>query len=193
MKAWMRVFLLITYSGLLTAPLALGQQTNASKPEGIEKQDQALLIEMARSALAGVAAGQLAARKASSEAVRLFGQRMAEIHGRVLDEGSKLSRSKGIEPPSAPSEKHQAALEKLQSLNGLEFDRAYIGQMISGHREALKSLKQASTKAVDSELRALANQATLNAQEFLEKALEQERAIKASGSVPNAVKLTSPR
>src|SRR5437868_13274751 len=115
----------------LTLPLSLSaQDAKQDKAKAnLSRQDARHLRDMGEADMAEVETGKLAAQKASSPEVKKFAQQMVDEHGKGLSEGEALARSKGMQPPSAPSKKHQSALKKLESMSGEEFDQAYMQQM----------------------------------------------------------------
>ena len=151
------------------------KSASAAKAQGsgtLGKQDAQRLADLARSDLAEVAAGKLASSKAASADVRQYAQHMVDEHGKMLKEGGELAKSRGIEPPSAPAAKHQAALKKLEGLSGAAFDRAYMQQMVADHQEALRLVKGVASKADDAGLKALAAKAVPKVEEHLAKATQ---------------------
>lgn len=75
-------------------------------------------------------ASQLAAERGSSDAVRVF----AELE---TAEQMAVMRACGAEGVQVPlREDHQAILDQLGTLEGAEFDAAYLDAQIAGHEEA---------------------------------------------------------
>jgi putative membrane protein len=152
---------------------------SASKDSGdgtLSKQDARFLRQMGSSDLVEVETGKLAAGKASSPEVKKFAQHMVDEHGKGVNEGKALAKSKGVELPSQPDKRHQAAMKKLEGQNGATFDKAYINQMIKDHQDTLKLVQAASKKAGDSEIKAAAEKKA----PVVEKHLEMARGIAAS-------------
>ena len=117
-------------------------------------QDAKFMENMAQAHLAEIEAGKLALTKAQSGTVRQFGQLMIEEHSAMLNEAGRLATAKGMPVPTSPDVKHQAAIKKLELASGPNFDRSYMQEMVKDHAETLELLKQASTQAVDPQLRA---------------------------------------
>ena len=137
---------------------------------GLSTGDAKKLEAIARADMAEIAAGKLGASKAQSAEVKKFAQHMVDEHSKMLDEGGKLARSKGVTPPSGPDKKHEAALKKLEGLSGEQFDRAFMTQMVDDHREALKLVKDTASKADDADLKAMAQKAAPKVEEHLKMA-----------------------
>ena len=138
----------LSFAALLAAPLA-----NAAD---LAREDADFLRKMGEADLAEVATGKLATQKASSEEVKKFAQHMIDEHSKGMKEGESLARAKGKQPPKSPDRKHQAAMKKLDSLSGEEFDKAYMKQMVRDHQDVLKMLRSAAKSAKDAEIKAAA-------------------------------------
>ena len=112
--------------------------------------------EAAQGGMAEVQLGKLAAERAGSAAVKLFGQRMVEDHTKANLELNQLAARKNIALPQALSSKHQATLDKLSKLAGADFDKAYVEAMVEDHEEDVEAFQAQSEKGADPEVRAFA-------------------------------------
>jgi putative membrane protein len=155
---------------------AIAQQAKGAA--SVSAQDAAMFRAMAEADLTEVEAGKLAAGKASSGEVKKFAQHMVEDHGKGLKEGEALAKSKGIEAPSAPDKKHQAALQKLESAK--DFDRAYMDLMVKDHQEALKLVQNAAKSAKDGDIKAAAAKKVPVVEEHLKMAREISSSLSSS-------------
>jgi putative membrane protein len=173
---------------LATAPLAQEAKKDASdKQQQAKKEmkkDQAAkggpdakhAHQIAQSDLAEVQAGKLGVSKASSPEVKKFAQSMVDDHGKHLGELRSMAKTKGMQLPSAPAKKHQAAMKKLQSASGAEFDKLYMTQMVKDHEEALKLVQDTAKNAKDAELKADAQKTA----PVIQKHLDEAKRIAAS-------------
>lgn len=146
----------------------------------LSKQDRQHLERLAQADMAEIAAGKLAAEKASSPEVKKFGQHMVDEHTKMLEEGRKVAEAKGVKPPSRTDRKHQAALKKLRALSGDEFDRQFMAQMVKDHEDALKLAEKAAEDAKDSEIKAHAGKGAPHIQEHLAEARKLQDSLGAS-------------
>jgi len=85
-----------------------------SKKGKIAGADMKFMREMTQANLAEVQAGKMAASKASSDEVKKYGQHMVDDHSKALSENRSLAKAKGVQAPSQPAKKHQAAMKKLE-------------------------------------------------------------------------------
>jgi putative membrane protein len=106
--------------------------------------------------LAEVQLGKLAVEHAASPDVKQFGQRMVEDHGNANRELMALGEQKGIAVPTALDQKHQAEADRLATLQGAAFDRAYIQQMVKDQEEDGRLFSTQAKEGTDSELRSFA-------------------------------------
>jgi putative membrane protein len=118
--------------------------------------DSNFLTKAAQGGMAEVKLGQLAAEKASNPDVKQFGQQMADDHGKANDELKQLASSKGVTLPSDIGAKQQATYDRLSKLNGAEFDKAYMADMVKDHREDLKEFRRESKSGSDPDVKSWA-------------------------------------
>jgi putative membrane protein len=152
---------------LLSAPSVIAQTGRPSSPSqtaptpqpGVSPMDQAVnagqdptstaaLADKAfvRKALQGgmteVQLGQLALQKSNNDDVKQFAQKMIDDHTKLGDEMKQVGQQMGIRAPDSPSSKDKSAMAKMQALNGDEFDKAYIKDMVKDHQQDAKDFKQ---------------------------------------------------
>ena len=118
--------------------------------------DQAFVIQTAKNGMAEVELGKLASEKASSAKVKAFGQRMVTDHGKAGEELKSLAATKQITLPTMPDPEHKALHDRLAKLSGAEFDRAYVREMVAGHRKGVDSFTMESMSGKDNDVKAWA-------------------------------------
>ncbi|WP_448191981.1 DUF4142 domain-containing protein [Azospirillum sp. sgz301742] len=102
-------------------------------------------IEQAASSdMLEIETGRLAADKASSQAVRSFGQQMVTDHTQTSKQLLMLAGKHGVPPAGAMEPRHQEMANTLRNLSGPAFDRQYIQGQVTAHREAVALFEQAS-------------------------------------------------
>ena len=95
--------------------------------------DEALVMKIAKGGMAEVELGKLAAEKASSDAVKQFGQRMVDDHSKANDELKALAQNKKITLPTEIGPEEKALRDRLVKLSGPAFDQAYMKAMLNDH------------------------------------------------------------
>jgi predicted outer membrane protein len=115
---------------------ASAQQTQGGRPDA-----GAFIAEMAEHGMAEVQLGKLAAERASNADVKEFAQMMVQDHSKANEELKKIAGQLKVTSPTSLNQKHQALAAKLAKLQGAEFDREYMAQMVLGHEEVVNKLR----------------------------------------------------
>lgn len=124
-------------------------------------------MDAAMGGLMEVELGQLAAQKGMSDAVKQFGQRMVDDHGKANTELMTLATSKGITLPTAIDDKHRQDVTKLSAMSGADFDRAYSKMMLKDHEKDVSEFEKQSMKGTDPDVKAFASKTLPTLQEHL--------------------------
>ncbi|KAK0039248.1 DUF4142 domain-containing protein [Biomphalaria pfeifferi] len=106
--------------------------------------------------MAEVMLGNLALQKTQNEQIRQFAQQMVTDHTNANNELKQLAESKNITLPSSVSNKQQSAYDKLNGMTGMNFDKAFMKQMVKDHEAAVKLFEKQSEKGEDAEAKAFA-------------------------------------
>jgi putative membrane protein len=123
------------------APSTPASPSTAAKPASpapsnatnLSAADKKFLTEAAEAGMAQVQLGQLATQKASSDDVKKFAQRMVDEHGKVNEKLAQIAASSSVVLPSQLSAGDQMIKDKLNSLSGAAFDKAYMDIMLKDH------------------------------------------------------------
>jgi putative membrane protein len=110
-----------------------------------DKLNNAAFIEKA--ALAGlteVKVSRLAVKKGTTPAIRDFAELMVKDHSAANKQLSSAAASIGAPVPSELDDPHTAAVEKLATLSGRDFDSAYVSLMKQDHDAAVALFENAS-------------------------------------------------
>jgi len=59
---------------------------------------------------------------------------MIDDHTRMGDQLKPIAQQIGVKIPDGPSKKDKAIIAKLQALNGDDFDKAYMKDMVKDHK-----------------------------------------------------------
>ena len=136
----------------------------------LSTSDAAFMTTATRGGMAEVQLGQLAQRNGSSAAVKRFGERMVDDHGRSNQEMMALARRKEITPPSSIGAEHQQTYDDLAKLRGGAFDRAYAQAMVKDHQEDLRVYQEEAANGTDPDVKAFAARHVSILQEHLRMA-----------------------
>jgi putative membrane protein len=104
--------------------------------------------------------GALAEQRGSSPEVRDFGAMLVRDHRIVRQQGRDLATKLGVTPTAPKDDQsakdHAAAMTRLRSLEGDEFDRAFLQHEAAFHQAVIDAVQGTLLPAIDNvELRAL--------------------------------------
>jgi putative membrane protein len=187
-------------TGVMVAALALAPalaQAQSSAPARSDKADKRVtdrgedkskltagdrkfVQEALKGGHAEVELGKLASEKAANDAVKTFGKRMAEDHGKASDELKKLAQDKGVSAPTELDGKHKRLHDRLAKLSGAEFDRAYMDEMVKDHRKDVKDFQREAEKAKDADVKAFASKTLPTLKDHLKEAESVHAQVKGS-------------
>src|SRR5919197_3964192 len=138
--------------------LALAQAAGTAQGRGERSKsgdaqmDAMVLSKMHEANQMEIQAGQLAMERGTAEGVRRYGDVLFRDHRMADRTGDDFAKSHRLEitapKPSSPEAMQQmkqqmAAMEKLKSAQGPEFDRMFLTAMTSAHEMAIKMLEGA--------------------------------------------------
>ncbi len=141
-----------------------------TKGTTLAKQDREFIDEVAQGGLYEVRAGQLAVQKAQANDVKQFGQRMVDDHTAVNGRLQKLAQAKGLNLPSTLDKKHQDKIDSLSKKTGVDFDKAYIDEMVDDHKHDVDAFDKASKDAKDASVKEFATTTLPTLREHLQQA-----------------------
>jgi putative membrane protein len=124
--------------------------------------------------------GRMAQMRASSAAVRTYARQMEADHLQMLQDSENAARSLGIVPVMGPETQplvrdHEAAMQRLQTVSGKEFDRAYMAHEIDMHRKVLKTAESMAGEVRNPRLKTLIE----NSKPILEAHLKAAQSLAA--------------
>jgi putative membrane protein len=150
----------------------------------LAKADADFIKEADLGGLMEVELGKLAQDKAANEKVKEFGKRMEQDHSKVNSELKKLASDKGVQLATDLDKKHKSKVDKLAKLSGADFDKKYMQDMISGHKDDIKKFQRESDKAKDSDVKKFAGQSLPTLKEHLQLAESAAQDVKSAGKSP---------
>jgi len=172
--------MVITLAMSLSVGLALAADSKMSSSK-LSSSDSGFIKEAAQGGMMEVELGKAAQDKASNEKVKDFGKRMEQDHSKANDELKKIASDKGVQLSSDLDKKHKSKVDKLTKLSGVEFDRQYMRDMVSDHKEDVKKFQNEADKGKDADLKKFASQTLPTLKEHLQLAESTADAVKSSG------------
>jgi putative membrane protein len=126
--------------------------------------DQEFVTKATESGFMEVELGKLAGQKAANVEVKAFAARMVTDHGKSTAELTALTNA-----PKPPADKITPPAA-LASLTGVEFDRAYMTEMVSMHTKSVALYETQSRDGQDPALKRFATEKLPTVKDHLEKA-----------------------
>ena len=167
--------ILATLAGLaLAAGIGVAQKSTANRLAA----DHQFIMKAAQGGMAEVELGRLAKQHASNDKVKEFGERMVTDHSKANDELKKIASEKGATVPSTLDPKDQATVDRLSKLNGSEFDRAYMQDMVKDHRTDVAEFKREANSGDDPDVKAFAAKTLPTLEDHLKMAEEIQKELK---------------
>jgi putative membrane protein len=158
-------------------PPPAGQKPADQKATTAKNPDERFVMDAAHANMAEVELGKLATDKASKDDVKKFGQRMVDDHSKAADELKSIAQTKNMTWPADLDAKHKSVHDRLTKLSGDAFDRAYMQEMVEGHRKVAAALRTESTSGKDPEIKAWAAKTMPTVQDHLKQAQDIARGV----------------
>jgi len=142
-----RASLIIASALLVSLPVCSELWAQSAMPSGSSSSqssasDQDFFTKASSDGASEVQLGQLAEQKASSPQTKAMAQQLVKDHTAANKQLAALAARKHanvmMQPP--PSD----VMDKLQSLSGSDFDKAYATAMVAGHEKAIALFDSAS-------------------------------------------------
>jgi putative membrane protein len=139
--------------GVLALAWTAAAQQGAPTNTKVQRSDRNFIVKAAEGGKEEVELGRLAQGKVSNEAVKQFAQRMVEDHGSANKELMELAANKGVKlDDKAP--KKNPMMDRLSKLQGAQFDREYVKEMVKDHKKDVAEFRRMHSGAVDPNLKA---------------------------------------
>jgi putative membrane protein len=126
-------------------PAAVGTAGDAANAEAERNNVSAGSRDWVEDRLMGgmteVQLGELASTKAQNADVKAFGRMMVQDHTKAGEELKQIASQHTIQAPAQLDDDHRQIIDRLTKLQGAEFDREYISQMVDDHENTLEALE----------------------------------------------------
>lgn len=124
----------------------------------ISNADGKLMRQLAQAHLAEIKTAALATAISDDKALRAYGEKMLQDHGKALDELRLLARRGDVILPGGVEAEHAALLHKLAATVGKQFNQMYHAEAgLALHQQSQALFKEASSRAQVPELKAYVN------------------------------------
>jgi putative membrane protein len=144
---------------------------------GIAPTTQDFVSEAASSGQFEIMSSQLAQERGVDQATKDFAQHMITDHQKIGSELKDLVKAKSFDVtvPDRMGRSEQSMYDKLQSLNGADFDRQYRDDQFAGHKSAVSLFQRYAKGGDNAELKQWAQQTTPILERHLQMSRELDR------------------
>jgi putative membrane protein len=135
-----KIFIGSAVAGLLLSA-ALGTEALAAQ-QAVSVASDSIFIQTASSVgLLQVRLGKLAEKKGSSPAVVEFAKRMVTDYSKATDELAAAAKQAAF-PGPVLMRQHQQIFDRFNTMSRSSFDKAYMAEMVTRHREGVRLFQQ---------------------------------------------------
>jgi putative membrane protein len=138
----MTSFQLSRWSIVAAAIVAIAPLSAQNKPGKLDDPTIVAIFDAANTW--DIQTGELAAKRGSTKEIRDFGAMLARDHKNVRQQGRDLAKKLGVTPTPpkdfAMAKDHEAAMKKLESLKGKEFDKAFLEHEVAYHKAVIDAV-----------------------------------------------------
>lgn len=160
---------LMLASFALCPNLALAAEPPSDKGDQVVTGgDLAFMNAAAPGGLAEVQLGELAVKKAGDAKVKAFAQQMIADHSKAGEKLKALAEQKKVKLPPGVLPQAKQTTEKLTTLDGAEFDRAYVQAMVTAHEKDVADFTAVAKNATDADVKEFAAKTLPTLQHHLE-------------------------
>ncbi len=138
--------------------LLLGSQSRAEDNQGgLTSAEVKFIKNAAADGMAEVKIAGLAVRKAESANVKAFAEMLVTDHTKVNEELKMLAISKKVDLSAVIDPKDAGNFQKLEKFSGAEFDKEYLGEVVSSHKKCVDAFEDISKDAKDADVKVFAD------------------------------------
>jgi putative membrane protein len=113
--------------------------------------DSLFVMTAAQGDLFEVTSSQLALERAESQEVKDFAQRMIDEHTATTEQLTPIASELGVTPPTELNPMQQFMVAHLQTLQGADFESAYMRHQVTAHAAAVDVYTTATMGAVQNQ------------------------------------------
>jgi putative membrane protein len=151
---------------------SVGERTGVNSALGVTPKTEDFVRQFAISDMFEIESSKLAQQKAANAQVKTFAGQMVTDHGKTTTElkglvsGGKVKAS----VPTAMDSSHQSKLDKLKGLSGADFDKEYVSNQQSAHKDAVDLFERYAKGGDNADLKSWAGKTVPNLKHHKEMA-----------------------
>jgi putative membrane protein len=142
-----------------TTAMAQSGSTAMQNQQGqkVSSATQQFVQKVAISDLFEIQSGQVAQQKATNDDYRQFGQMIHDDHSKSSEQIKSMAQNMpGLQIPTAPDSAHKQKLDKLQLLDGAQFEDQFKKDQVAAHQDAIKLFEGYAQKGDHADLKKFA-------------------------------------
>lgn len=112
-----------------------------------ESASQRFLKKAIEGNYAEIKMGQLAQQSGQNDAVKKYGQMLADDHAAANQKALDAANSAGMTAPEGPSDKQKSDYEKMAKMTGAKFDHEFARHMVADHQKDIAEYKKAAKQS----------------------------------------------
>lgn len=128
-------------------------QARSDEKDTLNTYDVKFVKKTAADGAAEVKLAGLAVKKAERADIKSFAEMLVTDHTKANDELKALAKKKGVQLSAEIDPAHAETFQKLEKYSGTEFDKEFISEMVSKHKDCVSSFESASKDARDGDLK----------------------------------------
>ena len=156
--------------GITPSPTVAASPT--ASPVALTAPEKEFMANAARGGMLEVQLGNLAAQKASNDAVKQFGERMATDHSQLGQKLQQLASNLNVTLPQDLKPEQQAIVSRFEKLTGKAFDRDFMKEMVSDHTKDISEFERAASQATNPDIKQFVSEALPTLRDHLKMARE---------------------
>lgn len=129
----------------------------AAEKDTLNSDDVTFVKEAAADNMAKVMIAELGVKKATNSGVKTFAEMIVKDHALASEELKKLAATKGVDLSVGIEPKQAERIQELEKVSGAEFDKNFLAEMVSDHKNNVSDFEEASTNSKDADLKSWVN------------------------------------
>jgi putative membrane protein len=140
------------------AAQSVGERTGVNAALGVAPKTEDFVKTVAISDLFEIESSKLAQQKATAAPVKSFASQMQKDHTKTSTELKGLVSAGKVKAqlPAAMDDSHKSKLDKLKGLSGADFDKQYVSDQQSSHKDAVDLFERYAKGGDNADLKAWA-------------------------------------
>jgi putative membrane protein len=137
---------------------SVGERTGVNTALGVAPKTEDFVKQVAISDIFEIESSKLAQQKATAAPVKSFASQMEKDHTKTSTELKGLVSGGKVKAqlPTAMDDSHKSKLDKLKGLSGADFDKQYVSDQQSAHKDAVDLFERYAKGGDNADLKAWA-------------------------------------